>query len=52
MGHFDQQCGSEWEPKLVRRMIGIAPQDIAIYPMLTAVENLRFFGRIYGRTLR
>src|SRR5216683_8362329 len=36
------------EPKLVRRMIGIAPQDIAIYPMLTAVENLRFFGRIYG----
>jgi ABC-2 type transport system ATP-binding protein len=36
------------EPKLVRRMIGIAPQDIAIYPMLTAAENLRFFGRIYG----
>jgi linearmycin/streptolysin S transport system ATP-binding protein len=36
------------EPKLVRRMIGVAPQDIAIYPMLTAAENLRFFGRIYG----
>ena len=36
------------EPKLVRRMIGIAPQDTAIYPMLTAAENLRFFGRIYG----
>ena len=36
------------EPKVVRRMIGIAPQDIAIYPMLTAAENLRFFGRIYG----
>ena len=36
------------EPKIVRRMIGIAPQDIAIYPMLTASENLRFFGRIYG----
>jgi linearmycin/streptolysin S transport system ATP-binding protein len=29
-------------------MIGIAPQDIAIYPMLTAAENLHFFGRIYG----
>jgi pyruvate/2-oxoglutarate dehydrogenase complex dihydrolipoamide dehydrogenase (E3) component len=29
-------------------MIGIAPQDIAIYPMLTAAENMRFFGRIYG----
>jgi ABC-2 type transport system ATP-binding protein len=36
------------EPDIVRRMIGIAPQDIAIYPMLTAAENLRFFGRIYG----
>jgi ABC-2 type transport system ATP-binding protein len=36
------------QPKIVRRMIGIAPQDIAIYPMLTASENLRFFGRIYG----
>ena len=35
------------EPKIVRHMIGIAPQDIAIYPMLTAAENLRFFGRIY-----
>jgi linearmycin/streptolysin S transport system ATP-binding protein len=36
------------EPKAVRRMIGVAPQDIAIYPKLTAAENLRFFGRIYG----
>src|ERR1700732_2460654 len=36
------------EPKIVRRMIGVAPQDIAIYPMLTATENLRFFGRMYG----
>src|SRR6266436_6415881 len=35
------------EPRIIRRMIGIAPQDIAIYPMLTAAENLRFFGRIY-----
>src|SRR3984893_13860011 len=35
------------EPKIVRHMIGIAPQDIAIYPLLTAAENLRFFGRIY-----
>jgi ABC-2 type transport system ATP-binding protein len=36
------------EPKIVRRMIGVAPQDVAIYPMLTAAENLRFFGRIYS----
>lgn len=32
----------------VRQMIGIAPQEIALYPMLTAAENLHFFGRIYG----
>lgn len=28
--------------------IGIAPQDLAIYPELTASENLQFFGRMYG----
>jgi ABC-2 type transport system ATP-binding protein len=36
------------EPEIVRRMIGVAPQDIAIYPKLSAVENLRFFGHMYG----
>lgn len=36
------------EPKAVRRLIGVVPQDIALYPMLTGAENLRFFGRIYG----
>jgi ABC-2 type transport system ATP-binding protein len=33
---------------LVRQMIGIAPQEISLYPNLTAAENLQFFGRIYG----
>ncbi len=28
--------------------IGYVPQDIAIYPDLTARENLNFFGRLYG----
>ncbi|MCP3999238.1 MAG: ABC transporter ATP-binding protein [bacterium] len=28
--------------------IGYVPQDIAIYPDLTARENLHFFGRLYG----
>lgn len=32
----------------VRRMIGVVPQDIALYPKLTAAENIRFFGRMYG----
>jgi ABC-2 type transport system ATP-binding protein len=32
----------------VRQMIGVAPQEIALYPNLTAAENLRFFARIYG----
>ena len=35
------------ERRVVRQMIGVAPQEIALYPMLTAAENLRFFGRIY-----
>jgi ABC-2 type transport system ATP-binding protein len=32
----------------VRHLIGVAPQEIAIYPTLTAAENLRFFGRMFG----
>jgi ABC-2 type transport system ATP-binding protein len=32
----------------VRRLIGIVPQELAIYPELTARENLRFFGELYS----
>jgi ABC-2 type transport system ATP-binding protein len=31
-----------------RRELGLVPQDIAIYPELSARENLRFFGGLYG----
>jgi ABC-2 type transport system ATP-binding protein len=31
-----------------RSDIGLVPQEIAIYPDLTARENLRFFGRLYN----
>lgn len=32
----------------VRRHLGIAPQEIAIYEELSADQNLRFFGGLYG----
>ncbi len=34
--------------RAMRRLIGIVPQDLAIYLELTARENLRFFGQLYG----
>ncbi len=33
-----------------RTIIGVAPQETAIYRDLTCVENLRLFGRLYGLT--
>jgi ABC-2 type transport system ATP-binding protein len=33
-----------------RSDIGLVPQELAIYPDLTAEENLRFFGRLYEMT--
>jgi len=35
-------------PARAKRMFGLAPQDIALYPSLTVRENLRFFGSLYG----
>ncbi len=32
----------------VRRLLGVAPQSLALYDDLTADENLRFFGQMYG----
>lgn len=32
----------------VRKRIGVAPQEIALFPTLTAYENLFYFGRMYG----
>ncbi len=34
--------------RTIRQLIGLVPQDIALYNQLTAGENLRFFGRLYG----
>jgi len=32
----------------IKKHIGVVPQDIALYPTLTAKENLSFFGKMYG----
>lgn len=32
----------------IKKIIGIVPQDIALYPTLTAFENLRYIGNMYG----
>ncbi|MBN2470554.1 MAG: ABC transporter ATP-binding protein, partial [Anaerolineae bacterium] len=31
-----------------KQCIGVVPQEIALYPRLTARQNLRFFGQLYG----
>ena len=36
------------ESAAVRRALGVVPQEIALYPTLTAIENLRFWGKMYG----
>jgi len=39
----------------IKRIIGVVPQDLALFPSLTARENLSIFGGIYGidkRTLK
>jgi ABC-2 type transport system ATP-binding protein len=35
-----------------RQWIGLVPQHIALYPNLTAVENLSYLGRMYGLSRR
>lgn len=36
------------EMSKIRGLIGVVPQDFALYPSLTAVENLMVYGGIYG----
>ncbi|PKO20666.1 MAG: export ABC transporter ATP-binding protein [Chloroflexi bacterium HGW-Chloroflexi-1] len=35
-------------PMAVKAVIGVVPQDIALYPDLSARENLNFWGKMYG----
>lgn len=32
----------------IKQMIGMVPQDIAVYDHLSAIENLKFFASLYG----
>jgi len=36
------------QPLQVKNVIGVVPQEIALYDDLTALENLMFWGRMYG----
>lgn len=36
------------DPMAVKRVIGVVPQEIALYEDLTAKENLVFWGQMYG----
>jgi len=43
MGHSIQKDSQE-----AKAALGVVPQDIALYPDLTARENLDFWGKMYG----
>jgi ABC-2 type transport system ATP-binding protein len=40
------------EPRVARKSLGLVPQSLALYPTLTALENLLFWGRIQGMSSR
>ncbi len=43
MGHSIRR-----EPEAAKASLGVVPQDIALYPDLSARENLEFWGKMYG----
>lgn len=42
--------GYSGDRQVIQRLIGVVPQEIALFPKLTAWENLRFFGNMFGLT--
>ena len=54
MGSFSI-CGMTYRQHALRYKIGVVPQEYALYPTLTARENLSYFGSLYklrGKELR
>ena len=43
MGHSVRSAG-----EAAKAALGVVPQDIALYPDLSARENLNFWGKMYG----
>ncbi|TMU85896.1 ABC transporter ATP-binding protein [Bacillus sp. BHET2] len=37
-------------PLLIKKKIGVVPQEIALYPTMSARDNLLFWGKMYGLT--
>ncbi len=35
-------------PAKIKRLIGLIPQELALYPTLTVKENLKYFGSLHG----
>jgi ABC-2 type transport system ATP-binding protein len=35
-------------PHKIRPRLGVVPQELALYPTLSATDNIRFFGSLYG----
>jgi ABC-2 type transport system ATP-binding protein len=36
------------QPLQAKKLMGVVPQEIALYPTLSARQNLEFFGKMYG----
>lgn len=45
---FFEGTDSLKNPQNLRKVLGVVPQEIALYEELSAYENLKFFGKVYG----
>lgn len=48
-GHFSiDDLDYQHHSSKIKKIIGVVPQEYALYPTLTARENLQYFGSMYG----